>query len=675
MNRPYRFLSARLASSLFSGLVILSWLLSPSALQGAEETRTWRDRSGKFEVKAALERVRDDKVVLKKPDGKTLTVPLDKLSQKDRDYVKNLSSENPFAEDDDPFADDSSENSTRKKSDSASSESSGSFLDGPLKRINFNSALEGGGQTDTSWVCEPDPSQVDFSGIRLRPVSLDFGKVSTSDIHVKNGGFQLYSHKDAPRVLAVTVLEAWGGRNKNTALNASIVHVGDMKTGRAAYFKVPQRLHLFGVSPDGTRAVLREDSWDFSDSGKKGRIYVVSIDDMKLRPLATYEPFAVEGGNRGNDRDRDVRMADWVDDRHLMIQSEHNLLVVVDVESNKAVWKISGEHRLGKCFLSPGKRYCLLSGFSGTFMLESMTGDSVGKLEGIGRMNYQNFAFSPDGKTIATIGDDGVMIWDATTGKPEEPFYIGKAVALPDLVWANERFLLVEDRLIDVQSKSLVWQYDFIGRPHQLFGKYCWYLIGHGRDPKRLLAVTIPHQTALLASRAPESKRFCIRPGMEVSLKIDSSVGNGRSNIQKRMEQIIEENELILKPDADITMFLKVSQEKEQETNYGVGHGPFPRFGGGGGTDVKYRPAKFSIEFQQGGKVLWSLSHTTGAPSHISLDKIQNDSIQGVVSKAINKANSEYEKWFTNVKIPQKIPNKEGFGRSELTITGIRDVK
>ena len=50
--------------------------------------RLWEDAAGAFDVEAALQSVKEDKVTLKKKDGKQITVPLDKLAEEDQEYVK-----------------------------------------------------------------------------------------------------------------------------------------------------------------------------------------------------------------------------------------------------------------------------------------------------------------------------------------------------------------------------------------------------------------------------------------------------------------------------------------------------------------------------------------------------------------------------------------------------------
>ena len=68
-------------------------LLTAIALQAAvadARPRKWTDRSGRFSIRAELMEVKDDQVVLKRPDGKTISVPLMRLSRRDQDFVVGI---------------------------------------------------------------------------------------------------------------------------------------------------------------------------------------------------------------------------------------------------------------------------------------------------------------------------------------------------------------------------------------------------------------------------------------------------------------------------------------------------------------------------------------------------------------------------------------------------------
>jgi len=50
--------------------------------------RRWTDTTGKFSVEAELVGVKDGNVTLKRESGQVVTVPLERLCQKDRDYLR-----------------------------------------------------------------------------------------------------------------------------------------------------------------------------------------------------------------------------------------------------------------------------------------------------------------------------------------------------------------------------------------------------------------------------------------------------------------------------------------------------------------------------------------------------------------------------------------------------------
>jgi hypothetical protein len=57
---------------------------SSSAVPGP---RTWRSADGQYSVEATLVEVADDQVVLRREDGKTVKVPVSRLSDADREYL------------------------------------------------------------------------------------------------------------------------------------------------------------------------------------------------------------------------------------------------------------------------------------------------------------------------------------------------------------------------------------------------------------------------------------------------------------------------------------------------------------------------------------------------------------------------------------------------------------
>ena len=59
-----------------------------TAVDPLKGVRTWTDASGTFTVEAELVERKDGKVTLKKSDGETIDVPIDKLSEADRKLLR-----------------------------------------------------------------------------------------------------------------------------------------------------------------------------------------------------------------------------------------------------------------------------------------------------------------------------------------------------------------------------------------------------------------------------------------------------------------------------------------------------------------------------------------------------------------------------------------------------------
>ncbi len=76
--------------------VLICGMLAAAPDLAEEPLRLWTDSSGKRQLKASLEGVEGDKVRLKKPDGMHVSLPLDRLSKLDRDYLELIQNPNPF---------------------------------------------------------------------------------------------------------------------------------------------------------------------------------------------------------------------------------------------------------------------------------------------------------------------------------------------------------------------------------------------------------------------------------------------------------------------------------------------------------------------------------------------------------------------------------------------------
>ena len=59
-----------------------------SACRTQADGREWRDNTGKHRIEAELVEVEEGQVVLRRPDGRLVKLPLARLSQSDQDFVR-----------------------------------------------------------------------------------------------------------------------------------------------------------------------------------------------------------------------------------------------------------------------------------------------------------------------------------------------------------------------------------------------------------------------------------------------------------------------------------------------------------------------------------------------------------------------------------------------------------
>jgi len=74
-------------SRCFPSFLLAIFLFAPPSANARE----WSDVTGKYKTEAELVAFNHEKVVLKRADKDLLSLPLDKLSQADRDYLETLS--------------------------------------------------------------------------------------------------------------------------------------------------------------------------------------------------------------------------------------------------------------------------------------------------------------------------------------------------------------------------------------------------------------------------------------------------------------------------------------------------------------------------------------------------------------------------------------------------------
>lgn len=626
-----------------------------SSFAFSQENRTWTDSTGTFSVEAQMLSSDGTQVKIKKTDGKVLTLPLSKLSAKDQAYVRSNGNENPFE-------------TAEKEAESGIPAQEYSQKPRP---VNLSEAREVGDYGDTSWSCEADPAP--FRKYENRPKKFGF-RIRNLPFAVHINETQMDINRTDGRMLVSAFALAGHHVREEGWKNTTRLCFANLLDGKTFTVDHPMNLYPFGISPDGSKVMFRQGSWELgADWGKLQFLHIVKIGQGKLEPFASYEPFAQLSNKREmHNRGGDIEWASWADDEHVLILSAENVLFLLNVNSGKAIWQLKTSHS-PEIALSPGGKYCIVPCGREFLLMDTLSGETIGSLDGTsGQFLKRQFGFSPDGCKIMSLQGDTADLWDATTGAHEEPFYIGAAGMGSGVHWTDNRYVLLDSALIDSELKTPVWTYHRVGKNFVSIGGYCCYLTKRHDEGFLFNAVVLPHaKVKQLDSSLGEDRLFLVRPGMDINLEIDRSINKDREEIERFYMEKLKENGVNVHKGAAVSLTLKVSNEKDATAEYVVGHGfgpvfrrPFEK-----GTEVTYKPKKYQLYFHKGDKVIWGTYHTTNPPN-LTLEDVNKSSLQAAVNEAMSK--QHYKDWFLHKTLPKRIPDPSLRGQSMLGDSGIQ---
>jgi len=397
-----------------------------------------------------------------------------------------------------------------------------------------------------------------------------------------------------------------------------------------------------------------------------------------LDVVASFEPFVqLQVGNLPSDAD--IYWATWADNEHVLVQSGNGTLILLNINTDKALWRTRSESR-SDVALSPGGKYFFLVVGNRAILYETMTGKVIGE---ISDAQNQKFRFSPNGKRFATSNEQGIILGDTATGTLDVPFYVPGSSQKQHFFWLDDRYLFYGGDVVDTASKTVVWSYTGLSDNVKLVGGYSWGLFNRFREGLFLTPLTIPH-AGMSIKNVPADKdaELVLKPGVNVTLVLEDSISKDRKEVQENITKKITANGWVISDSAPIRIVLKIEEEKADKADYTVSRGPgvlprpIPRLSPfrEEGIPIEFQPERYHLSIFQGDATIWSKTHLTSPPSRLPLDVVKDDSLQEVVDKAMEE--QSYKKWLDEVLIPQTVsrPQKDK-GESRVTENGIEEIR
>ncbi len=570
-------------------------------------------------------RVDGEKVVLKRPDAKEISVALALLSDADRKYVESIEPD-AFA------ATDARRPEPATPAERSESEQEPAQPEVPITETHLGEA-EVVDLSGDAWTYRPDAAS---QSLRLRNVRLPLAKMDFFE-----NPQQILLSPAEQRAFVVNVQTHRGQKINVQAL--------DLQRGRISGSGLfSTQVAPIAVSPDGQRILARSQSFGF---GKQTELRLYTRDGLKATPEKAWVPYhhhAADGLH--SMRNADVVWAEFLGNDRVMTLSEAGELAVWTIAELKPLYqiKLSGGTLPA---LSRGGKYVAVAVTDGVAILQVDDGKLAGllpaDLSGFGK-NWADF--SPDGRKLALLsGGTRLRVWDLTTQKLEREFPVdaprGTLHGGPrELAWIDGNFLLVGSTVYDVEHYSPVWTYRSI-TPWVEFAGRVWFVADRRTAPV-LTSGVVPAQAVRdkWAKIAPE-EMLVIAPGAEVAVELQTADPH-TAEVRESIVRSLTERGLKVVPQSDIKLIGTIGPGDSKTLNYRT-IGGFNR----GTTSVTVQGYVATLSYVVNGQTVWQYTTQTGAPLFVHMK--QGDSVASAAQSQAQMTSKVFERVWIPVHVPR----------------------
>lgn len=476
--------------------------------------RTWSDTTGSFKVEARVARLHDGAVVLRRADGKEITVPLEKLSSSDRTVLSSL------------FGRDGADDGSQVVDD----EEFLNTLEGAAPKVKIieeydttkAEPLNLGGEVEWTYV----PRRA--TEIHASPIHISLGP--RRDVHDELS--RILFSPDMSRAIVIF-------RHKVHPEMPSRVIFCDLKNG-----SVSQQVDFYAeqlplaISSDGKSLISRSEGYR-----KSNMLYVHAMDGYKAEPKFGWKPYA---GLSDFGSQQDVADALLIDNDHLLTISNEGSLQVWNVAESVEPLYFGRTARRGGMALELHRDCLAIRTDDGVVIIEPASGKSLGRLAAAGKAHWPQLAIRGDGQRLALAEGGRIRVWDLGSHELLRDFSVSNVSTYGPLVWTDDDRILTGGSLIDVERRVLLWQYTELEAVVVAAGGLTWSVCGGRRtgDPQLLIGAVLPHPEAKKVAEGLDPEEIlAIKPGMEVGIALlfGGSVADQeivRSKLSKRLEEV-----------------------------------------------------------------------------------------------------------------------------------------
>jgi hypothetical protein len=405
---------------------------APEKPAAAMPTRTWKDRTGKFNIEARFQGLRDGKAILENSKGKRIEVPLEKLSEEDAKYIQDQKAN----DEDNPF---------EAASGDANNPSTASTSGAKMLKANRKGVKNVQPKSLAAWTFKPEAKPATIHS-KLQNEHVDLMDIPGSDKFFENV-LDLYASDDGTRLL-VAREEGKVGGDKGVFLQE--VNLLDQQAGKLVAMPPTTKIldawtgdHLVAYRPN------------FFGSGSNGVLTIAKLEGSQLTPIVSWNPY----DNEDWKPKYDIEEAWFLPNRRIMTVNSHGeAFTIWNFDEAKAQFVIPVKSASNvQSSLSADRQWLAIAMPERIAIIDLSEGTHVAMLSVKPNTDYKNMAFSDDNQKLMAVSESGISRWDLTTGKLIGEFWHPNVSEHSKARWAGDFIFMGDQYLFDPDRRILLW--------------------------------------------------------------------------------------------------------------------------------------------------------------------------------------------------------------------------
>lgn len=450
----------------------------------ASDLRIWVDSKGEFSVEAIVASCDTENVVLQRKDGGEVSLPIDQLSEADKQYLGEHRMRLAAAEN--------------------------SLRGGPPEYPVFDPLPPLKLRSDNPNLNEPTPIELG-TGAPIKIPESEPGKLAADPapekIAVRDASIQIYNvdiYDTCSTPIPVTTISDSGTRFTSIAMSisrgsgSSIARAKNQLVrfdieGNNAYVSLNhhEAIRLIDHHAASDRSLVLT---GFNSRGHGGQIAIASGWGPSGITLSHLRSIGLPSKDVRNPQPS-LRWAKWIDDEHFLAVIDKSL-GLWNIVSGRRLYQIDGIDYRAIPALSGGRRYLAMPFKGAVVIYQTETGKPLGRIT-VDRQ-LPGVSFSPQGDRLAIACSRRLQCWNLTTAEMTDDIASRNILGTKGPIWVDSDLILSSTGVLLSLFRGIpVWRYDISTAEVSSAGNHV--VIFRKQTTSELACTTIPHPGAVKA--------------------------------------------------------------------------------------------------------------------------------------------------------------------------------